>query len=87
MMDEKDNLKQPYAEWLNEALMGIMELGPENIGIVAIAGTGECATTYYHCNASTVAQMAAVLQQDGMMMRIESNPEWLREIIAEGEKK
>ena len=80
----EDIREQAYASWLESILSDMVEMKPRSIALCAISGEdASISTCHYMCDATDLAAMAAVLSQDGLMLRIESNPEWLRGVINE----
>lgn len=81
----RDIQKEDYAEWLESSLRQMVDFRPTRIAICA-TNAEATATAYWQCDASDKAQIAAVIQQDGLFDRIEANRDWLASLLEEEEE-
>lgn len=77
----KDIRNQKYSEWLEELLKNMVNFDPNHIAFIAMNNRGETATCYFNCEASDLAMMDGVLQQDALFRRIEANRVWLKNLV------
>ena len=80
-----DIREEPYAQWLEKTLRGIVEMKPERICLCAMLPGGEVATCYYQCDAGDLALFAHNIYSDAMLEVIRNNRDLLQDDDEEAE--
>lgn len=76
-----DIMSQPYAEWLEKSMRGLVELHPKTISIITIMPDGTTGTAYYNADNRDRTVMCEALQIDNLLEIVSRNADALREII------
>lgn len=63
----------PYAQWLENALKGMLELPIKGICLSAITSTGEAYTNYYEISMMDKLLIAGLIQQDATLDSLAAN--------------
>lgn len=76
-----DITKQPYAEWLDDALRQMVEMHPATIGIITIMPDGSTGTRYFNSDNRDRLIMCEAIGIDYLEELIRANAEGIRQII------
>lgn len=80
-----DITRQPWAEWLENSLRTIMDIGAERMCIAATNPDGTVFTGYYNANATDKAVFAHNIQRNVTMDIIRENIEKIKEMLEEND--
>ena len=70
-----------YMEFLEECCRYVAEEKPKSIAFVTLNADGAIMCAYLNAGVQEKALIAGMIQQDGIMERIQNNPAWLRETL------
>ena len=71
----------PYAQWLDDTMMQLLEINPVCITINAITDDGEVLSGYWNCNANSRAIIMDAMRNDSLLEYIEDNRETILTIL------
>lgn len=71
----------PYAQWLDDTMMQLLEINPVCITINAITDDGEVLSGYWNCNANSRAIIMDAMRNDSLLEYIEDNKDTILEIL------
>lgn len=71
----------PYAQWLDDTMMQLLEINPVCITINAITDDGEVLSGYWNCNANSRAIIMDAMKNDSLLEYIEDNKDTILKIL------
>ena len=71
----------PYAQWLDDTMMQLLDINPVCITINAITDDGEVLSGYWNCNANSRAIIMDAMRNDSLLEYIEDNKDTILEIL------
>lgn len=80
-----DIKRQPWAEWMENSMRTIMDIGAESMCIAGKTPDGTVFTGYYNADATDKAVFAHNIQSDVIMHIIRENIGKIKKMLEEGE--
>lgn len=82
MATTKEEFAQlPYAQWLDDTMMQLLDINPVCITINAITDDGEVLSGYWNCNANSRAIIMDAMRNDSVLEYIEDNRDTILAIL------
>ena len=76
-----DIRREPYAEWLEEALRDLVGLRPVSIGLVVLLPDGTTGTNYWQADGADRWAMIRSIAQDCLVDWVRVNADKIQEIL------
>ena len=71
----------PYAQWLDDTMMQLLEINPVCMTINAITDDGEVLSGYWNCSANSRAIIMDAMRNDSLLEYIEDNKDTILKIL------